>query len=109
MQVFFLLMAERAQRRRSMVPILSEQEDEWRKVVLNRPDRLNAFNDEMHKALADVLDEAANDNQCRAILLTGAGRAFCAGQDLNDRPAREPGAEVDLGYTIGRFYNPLVR
>jgi len=89
--------------------IRSEQRREWRKIVLNRPDRLNAFNDEMHEALARVLDEAADNVRCRAVLLTGEGRAFCAGQDLNDRLSGEGGAEPDLGDTVERFYNPLVR
>ena len=92
-----------------MASIRSEQRREWRKIVLNRPDRLNAFNDEMHEALARVLDEAAADVRCRAVLLTGEGRAFCAGQDLNDRLSGEGGAEPDLGDTVERFYNPLVR
>ena len=91
-----------------MPSVVSEQKGEWRKVVLNRPDRLNAFNDEMHGALARVLDDAADDPRCRAVLLTGEGRGFCAGQDLNDRLSGEAG-EADLGGTIERFYNPLVR
>ena len=91
-----------------MESIRTEQQGEWRKIVLDRPHRLNAFNDEMHEALARVLDEAANDTRCRAVLLTGEGRAFCAGQDLNDRVAGD-GAEPDLGGTVERFYNPLVR
>lgn len=90
-----------------MPSILSEQNDGWRRIVLNRPDRLNAFNDEMHEALARALDDAAGDAGCRAVLLTGEGRAFCAGQDLNDR--RTDDGPVDLGRTIERFYNPLVR
>ncbi len=91
-----------------MASIRSEQKGEWRKIVLNRPDRLNAFNDEMHEALASVLEDAANDSRCRAVLLTGEGRGFCAGQDLNDRLQGGAG-EVDLGDTVERFYNPLVR
>lgn len=91
-----------------MPSVLSEQKGEWRKVVLNRPDRLNAFNDEMHEALARVLQDAADDPRCRAVLLTGEGRGFCAGQDLNDRVSGEAGG-ADLGATVERFYNPLVR
>lgn len=91
-----------------MSSIRSENRGAWRKVVLNRPDRLNAFNDEMHRALTTALEEAADDAGCRAVLLTGEGRAFCAGQDLNDRQpdAAEP---ADLGRTVDQFYNPLVR
>ena len=90
-----------------MPSIRSEQCGAWRRIVLNRPERLNSFNDAMHEALMRALNEAADDAGCRAVLLTGEGRAFCAGQDLNDR---RPGAgPVDLGQTLGRFYNPRVR
>lgn len=91
-----------------MPSIRSENRGAWRKIVLNRPDRLNAFNDEMHGALMQALEEAAADAGCRAVLLTGEGRAFCAGQDLNDRQP-DPADPVDLGRTVDRFYNPLVR
>ena len=78
-------------------------------ITLNRPDRLNSFNDEMHGAMADCLDMAKDDARCRAVLLTGAGRGFCAGQDLS---ARDPGkmeGPPDLGDTLTRFYNPMIR
>jgi 2-(1,2-epoxy-1,2-dihydrophenyl)acetyl-CoA isomerase len=83
-------------------PILVDNRGAWRVVTLNRPDRLNAFNEAMHRALAQALDDAAGDIECRAVLLTGAGRGFCAGQDLSD-------ISGDLGTTIENFYNPLVR
>ena len=81
------------------------------RITLNRPDKLNSFNEEMHGALAAALDRAAEDPSVRAILLTGAGRAFCAGQDLADSAAAGAGAgpEMDLGAAIERHYNPLVR
>jgi 2-(1,2-epoxy-1,2-dihydrophenyl)acetyl-CoA isomerase len=85
-----------------MEPILIDNRGAWRVVTLNRPDRLNAFNEAMHRALARALDDAAGDIECRAVLLTGAGRGFCAGQDLSD-------ISGDLGTTIENFYNPLVR
>jgi 2-(1,2-epoxy-1,2-dihydrophenyl)acetyl-CoA isomerase len=62
----------------------------------------------MHGALKEALDEAEADPACRALLLTGAGRGFCAGQDLNDRLAK-PGETVVLGGTLEAYYNPLVR
>jgi 2-(1,2-epoxy-1,2-dihydrophenyl)acetyl-CoA isomerase len=83
-------------------PILIDNRGSWRVVTLNRPDRLNAFNEAMHRALAKALDDAAEDIDCRAVLLTGAGRGFCAGQDL-------AAISGDLGTTIENFYNPLIR
>lgn len=78
-------------------------------ITLNRPDRLNAFNDEMHDRFAGALRDLAEDAGCRAVVLTGAGRGFCAGQDLADR-VRGSGAEPpDLGATLERFYNPHIR
>jgi 2-(1,2-epoxy-1,2-dihydrophenyl)acetyl-CoA isomerase len=85
-----------------------EQRDGWRKLVLNRPEKLNAFNEALHVALAAALDEAAVAADCRAVLLTGEGRGFCAGQDLGDRRPGE-GPPPDLGGTLERFYNPLIR
>ncbi|UPG73639.1 2-(1,2-epoxy-1,2-dihydrophenyl)acetyl-CoA isomerase PaaG [Roseomonas gilardii subsp. gilardii] len=84
-----------------------ERPDGWRKIILHRPDKLNAFNEELHAALAASLEEAAADPDCRAVLLTGAGRGFCAGQDLGDR--RGGDGPPDLGDTLERLYNPLVR
>lgn len=78
-------------------------------LTLNRPDKLNAFNDEMHSALYKALSDAAGDDGCRAILLTGSGRAFCAGQDLGDRDPAKMNGPVDLGATLDQFYNPLIR
>jgi len=75
-------------------------------ITLNRPDRLNAFNEAQHLALRAALSEAADDEGCRAILLTGAGRAFCAGEDLAERMQ---GASDDLGVTVDQLYNPLIR
>ena len=66
------------------MPVLSERRDGYRVVTLNRPQRLNACNEAMLRALRDALAQAEDDNDCRALLLTGAGRGFCAGQDLGD-------------------------
>ena len=89
-------------------PILVDMRDGYRVVTLNRPQRLNSFNEAMHRALREALDEAETDPSCRALLLTGAGRGFCAGQDLNDRLAILD-KKLDLGATISAYYNPLVR
>jgi 2-(1,2-epoxy-1,2-dihydrophenyl)acetyl-CoA isomerase len=80
-----------------------------RVITLNRPDRLNSFTVEMHGALAKALDAAAADETCRAVLLTGAGRGFCAGQDLSDRAVAPGGERRDLGESMELRYNPLVR
>ena len=79
-----------------------------RVITLNRPDKLNSFNGEMHGALREALTGACNDG-VRAVLLTGAGKGFCAGQDLSDRVQGEGGKAPDLGQTIDTLWNPLVR
>jgi len=76
-------------------------------LTLNRPDRLNAFNDRMHLDLRAGFERAYSDPLVRAVLLTGAGRGFCAGQDLGDRDPRK--GVPDLGHTIETYYNPLLR
>jgi 2-(1,2-epoxy-1,2-dihydrophenyl)acetyl-CoA isomerase len=88
--------------------VLSERRDGYRVITLNRPDRLNSFNVAMHAALRNALAAAAADETCRALILTGAGRGFCAGQDLSDR-VFEPGRVPDLSQTLDTLYNPLVR
>jgi len=89
-------------------PVLVERADGWRTLTLNRPDKLNSFSEAMHAALMAALEDADSDPTCRALLLTGAGRGFCAGQDLSDRVMGEDGPP-DLGGTLERLYNPLVR
>lgn len=89
-------------------PILYQDHGAWAEVTLNRPDRLNSFNDEMHLALRTRLQGVIADGK-RAILLTGAGRGFCAGQDLGDRDPSKMDGPPDLGETLTKFYNPLVR
>jgi 2-(1,2-epoxy-1,2-dihydrophenyl)acetyl-CoA isomerase len=79
------------------------------RITLDRPDRLNSFTTQMHAELRDALHRVANDDSLRVLLLTGAGRGFCAGQDLSDR-AVAPGDEpVDLGASIENNYRPLVQ
>lgn len=88
--------------------ILSNTYKNWVEITLNRPDRLNSFNEEMHLALRAEL-ECARDFGARAILLTGSGRGFCAGQDLGDRDPSKMTSAPDLSQTLIKFYNPLVR
>src|SRR6478735_12545540 len=75
------------------------------RITLDRPDRLNSFTAQMHGELRDAL---ANLGDARVVVLTGAGRGFCAGQDLNER-AVAPGEAVDLGESVELRYNPLIR
>jgi 2-(1,2-epoxy-1,2-dihydrophenyl)acetyl-CoA isomerase len=90
-------------------PVISERRDGYHLVTLNRPDRLNAFNEAQHLALRAAIDEAEADSDCGALVLTGAGRGFCAGQDLSDRDPTLLGESPDLGMTLETYYNPLVR
>lgn len=89
--------------------ILSHVEQGVMTITLNRPERLNSFNDVMHQQLAECLKQAERDETIRCLLITGAGRGFCAGQDLNDRNVDPNGPAPDLGMSVERFYNPLVR
>lgn len=89
--------------------ILFEKKDGYGKITLNRPDVLNSFNEAMHLELRDALKECEKSDDIRAILLTGAGRGFCAGQDLGDRSFNDETEKRDLSETVKKFYNPLVR
>ncbi|MER5137792.1 2-(1,2-epoxy-1,2-dihydrophenyl)acetyl-CoA isomerase PaaG [Providencia stuartii] len=89
--------------------ILTTRENGVLTITLNRPDRLNSFNDEMHRQLSDALKIAERDDTVRCLVITGAGRGFCAGQDLNDRNVSVSEQAPDLGYSVETFYNPLIR
>jgi 2-(1,2-epoxy-1,2-dihydrophenyl)acetyl-CoA isomerase len=78
------------------------------RITLNRPDRLNSFTAQMHAELRDALARVTADAGVRALLLTGAGRGFCAGQDLADRAVAPGAGPVDLGESIENNYRPLV-
>lgn len=78
------------------------------RIMLNRPDRLNSFTTAMHAELRDALDAAKRDESARVLLLTGAGRGFCAGQDLSDRAIAPGQTPVDLGASLDNNYKPLV-
>jgi len=92
-----------------MSPVLVSLESGVLQVTLNRPEKLNALNPEMHKLLRAALLRAAEEPQVRAVLLTGAGRGFCAGQDLSERDVSPGAAPIDLSVSLGSYYNPLVR
>src|SRR6185369_5157006 len=77
-------------------------------LTLNRPDALNSFNVALKLALRDAIDAVAADPACRAVVLTGAGRSFCAGQDLKEHTEALAGDDAPLE-TVVRHFNPLVR
>lgn len=85
--------------------ILSEQKNKVRVITLNRPDKFNSFNREMALQLQAELDNAANDKSVRAIVLTGNGKAFCAGQDLAEvTDPNGPG----ISRIVSEHYNPII-
>jgi 2-(1,2-epoxy-1,2-dihydrophenyl)acetyl-CoA isomerase len=89
--------------------LLTDQKDSVRVITLNRPDKLNAFNDELTFKLQDALKEAEKDTNTRALIIIGAGRGFCAGQDLQSRSiSQDAGPRPSLGDSIRRRYNPII-
>lgn len=77
-------------------------------ITLNRPDKLNSFTEQMHADLRDAVNKVRIDPSVRALLITGSGRGFCAGQDLNERAMSGQKSSVDVGSTLERNYNPLI-
>ncbi len=92
-----------------METILVEQREAWRKVTLNRPDKLNALNTAVLQEVSSVLDEAEADPACRAMLLTGAGRAFCSGQELGPAIMPGPSGPPELGPVADGYHRGLIR
>ncbi len=89
--------------------LLTEKKNGVGIITLNRPDRLNAFNDELSFQFQDALKEMEKDKEVKAVILTGAGRGFCAGQDLQARGiSQDSGEKTSLGESIRRRYNPMV-
>jgi 2-(1,2-epoxy-1,2-dihydrophenyl)acetyl-CoA isomerase len=78
------------------------------RLTLNRPDKLNSFTSAMHEEVREAVARVGSEPRVRVLLLTGAGRGFCAGQDLGDRAVAPGGDAVDLGQSIERYYAPLV-
>ena len=78
-------------------------------ITFNRPEVLNSFNLEMARQLQTRLDEAGADTQVRALLITGAGRAFCAGQDLASTPLEDDAGPLDLGNVVRERWNPIIQ
>lgn len=79
------------------------------RITLNRPERLNSFTMAMHAELRDALGQVKADPSVRVLLLTGAGRGFCAGQDLSDRAVAPGEKAVDLGDAVEQWWAPLVK
>lgn len=88
--------------------ILFGRESGIARLTLNRPERLNSFTVQMHEEVRDALTRVRNDPEARVLVLTGAGRGFCAGQDLGDRAVAPGGEGIDLGESIEKYYKPLV-
>lgn len=86
--------------------ILYEKENGVATITLNRPQSLNAFVPQMNKEVLEVLKDAERDKQVRCLMITGAGRAFCAGQDLKGRTPEQKGS---LGASLREKYNPMIR
>lgn len=87
--------------------ITSDLKQNVLKLTLNRPDRLNSFTEPMAGQLQEVLKEAADNDEVRCVLLTGNGKAFCAGQDLPE--VVDKGEDYELGKTVQKTYNPIIK
>ncbi len=91
-----------------MEPVLVSIDAGVQRITLNRPEKLNAFNPAVHQGLADAMTRAESNASIRCLLITGAGRGFCAGQDLTERDMKAAGP-MDLGAGLETWYNPLVK
>jgi 2-(1,2-epoxy-1,2-dihydrophenyl)acetyl-CoA isomerase len=78
-------------------------------LTLNRPDSLNSFNVEMHERMREAISAVREDESVRVLVITGAGRGFCAGQDLADRSVSPDQEAPDLGASLENYYNPMIR
>ncbi|UDY19903.1 1,2-epoxyphenylacetyl-CoA isomerase [Acinetobacter baumannii] len=89
--------------------IIAEEKNGVGYLIFNRPKALNSFNVDMHREVAEVLNQWTKNPDVRCVVISGEGRGFCAGQDLGDRVV-DPNAEApDLGYSIETYYNPLIK
>ncbi|MEN4914048.1 2-(1,2-epoxy-1,2-dihydrophenyl)acetyl-CoA isomerase PaaG [Acinetobacter pittii] len=89
--------------------IIAEEKNGVGYLTFNRPKALNSFNVDMHREVAEVLNQWSKNPDVRCVVISGEGRGFCAGQDLGDRVV-DPNAEApDLGYSIETYYNPLIK
>ncbi|MDS7933086.1 2-(1,2-epoxy-1,2-dihydrophenyl)acetyl-CoA isomerase PaaG [Acinetobacter sp. V91_7] len=89
--------------------IIAEEKNGVGYLTFNRPKALNSFNVDMHREVAEVLNQWTKNPDVRCVVISGEGRGFCAGQDLGDRVV-DPNVEApDLGYSIETYYNPLIK
>jgi 2-(1,2-epoxy-1,2-dihydrophenyl)acetyl-CoA isomerase len=102
--------SEIANRQSSMAyeTILTELKDGVFTITLNRPDKLNSFNDKMFVELTDAIKQVERDPSARCVVLTGAGKGFCAGQDLSSAKDRMMSGEMSYGHHLRETYNPLI-
>ncbi|MCP4391223.1 MAG: 2-(1,2-epoxy-1,2-dihydrophenyl)acetyl-CoA isomerase, partial [Gammaproteobacteria bacterium] len=84
-------------------------EDALARMMLNRPDKLNSFNAQMHEEVREAMKTVQRDDGIRCLLISGNGRGFCAGQDLSDRNVAPDDDTPDLGESLEQKYNPLIR
>lgn len=84
-------------------------EDALARLTLNRPDKLNSFNAQMHEEVREAMKTVQRDDSIRCLLISGNGRGFCAGQDLSDRNVTPDAESPDLGESLEQKYNPLIR
>jgi len=89
--------------------ILFDISDRVARITLNRPEKLNSFTAGMHEELRQAMDQVRSTADLRALLITGSGRGFCAGQDLGERAVTLEAGEVDLHSTLEKYYNPLIQ
>ena len=89
--------------------VIAEPRAGWMKIILNRPDKLNALSPDLHQGVVAALDAAEADPACRALLLTGAGRGFCAGQELGAEVQPGPNGEPPDVRAILNRWNPVIR
>ncbi|WP_461538421.1 2-(1,2-epoxy-1,2-dihydrophenyl)acetyl-CoA isomerase PaaG [Spongorhabdus nitratireducens] len=78
-------------------------------LTLNRPETLNSFTAQMHEEVREAMKDVRTNTDVRCLVITGAGRGFCAGQDLNDRSVKASDEAPDLGESVEKNYNPLIR
>jgi len=88
--------------------LLFEHGDGRATLTLNRPERLNSITEQMHAELHDALKRVQGNPAIHCLVLTGAGRAFCSGQDLSERVFADEGSPPDLGESLEKRYNPLI-